>query len=104
MRRSRVSGNRPRVSVFHTIVRSIFLRQQREAKSPTEVYVDMHGGDPPKPADDYVDPIKRIAFYESLENLKYDAELPPIPLSSDEEPLGDYDDKFGEFLFKVLNV
>ena len=64
----------------------------------------MHANNDKKPADDYVDPTKRSPFYESLENLTYDAELPPIPLSSDEEPLGEYDDKFkGRLTTKLDN-
>ena len=58
----------------------------------------MHAGDPSKPPDDYVDPPMKIPFYTSLEDLRYDAELPPIPLSSGEEVLGEYPDKFGEYL------
>ena len=61
----------------------------------------MQGGKPKKAPDDYVDPLKQTKVYESLEDLTYDAELPPIPLSSDEEPLGDYGGKFSELPLRI---
>ena len=48
----------------------------------------MHGSER-KISGDYVDPMKRSPFYESLENLTYDAELPPLPVSSGEEGFGE---------------
>ena len=44
----------------------------------------------------------KVPLYSSLENLQYDAELPPIPLSSDEEVLGEYKENFGEYRSRYL--
>ena len=66
---------------------------QEPRKSPTETYVEMTGAR--KISDGYVDidvNEARPPVYDSLAELTYNEELPPIPLSSDEEYLGgDYD-------------
>ncbi|XP_065060858.1 uncharacterized protein LOC135688079 isoform X2 [Rhopilema esculentum] len=60
-------------------------------KSPNDLYVDMNGSKR-KPSDDYVDPsLHTPPLYHKLADLEYDAELPPMPLSSDEEVRGDDD-------------
>ena len=55
-----------------------------------------------KPSDDYVDPsLHTPPLYHKLADLEYDAELPPMPLSSDEEEPGDNDAVVnGKILFK----
>ncbi len=53
--------------------------------------------------DDYVPSEIQASFVDGFGGLSYDAELPPIPLSSDEEYLGDHPiPNKGNLLFLIM--